>query len=134
MFPVMPRTRLRNFRRFAPAVLAASLGFVALGDARTNCLAAWLCAPPARADCMHGAVPAAAWQPGSEVCEFGAELQRAELRTDGKRLELPGPGPAHPLASLALVPASGTSSSGHDGGGPPGTSPPLYRLHASLLI
>ena len=134
MFRVMPRTTLRNFRRFAPAVLAASLGFVALGDARTNCLAAWLCAPPAQADCIRGAVRAAAWQPGSEICEFGAEVQRAELRTDSQRLDLPGPGPAHPLAALEPEPAPGFGQHRRDAGGPPGTSPPLYRLHATLLI
>jgi len=127
----MSRTSSHRSRRRAAVVLAGLGLFLVASDPRAGCLAAWLCPPPAAQACAHEA--GSALRPASELCDSEGRFGHAFQRLDPVRLdvwhlapgsaELAGAAPAVAGFALAL-PTSGAT----------GESPPLYRLHASLLI
>ena len=81
-------TAQRSLRRFAPAVLAASLLFAVVCDAEASCLAAWLCPSSAQQACSGDGSTGPAWQAGSEVCSYGPSVDRFPQKLDVKRLNL----------------------------------------------
>lgn len=78
----------RSVKRFAPAVLAASLLFVVVSDAEASCLAAWLCPSAAQHDCSRDGSTRSTWQAGSEVCSYELSVDRFPQKLEAKRLNL----------------------------------------------
>jgi hypothetical protein len=121
-----------SFRRFAPAVLAASLLFLAVSDAGASCLAAWLCPPPAVDDCAGQHVGSSSWAPVSTVCSFEARVDAASRASD--RLELnvfPLIAPSFADAPVAEIRLGSHSQILHASSPDP---PPLHALQRPLLI
>lgn len=129
----MPKTSLRFFRRFAPAALAASLLFLAVSDAGASCLAAWLCPPPAAADCAGSHSAGDAWQAAPAGCSFEARVDRAFRKLDPVQLLLLD-GVVAP-SSLASPRSSARAHRAGSGSVSDLNPPPtLHRLQAPLLI
>jgi hypothetical protein len=123
------QTRLR---RFAPAVLALSLFFLATSDAAANCLAAWLCTPRTIADCQRSEAPGLSAAP--MLCAFEGRVERGFPKQEPARLITAELVRHQPLAVEPSVELQASLRLGAASRPPDPSPPPLYLLQASLLI